>query len=89
MPTPLTPAQMPVFRILFNADEPLWALAVARSTGIPYGTVYQTFRVLYDLGWVVGVTETANTGRPARVLYRLTKQGREQASALLNTPDKE
>lgn len=65
-----------VLRILLNADEPLWPLDMARSTHIPYGTVYGVCRTLYDLGWAVGVTEVKHPGRPARVLYRLTGEGR-------------
>ena len=86
----LSAPQLRVLRILFNSAEPLWALAVARSTGIPHGTVYGTFRVLYDHGWAVGDTETSGgTGRPARVLYRLTKEGRAQAATLLGETEKE
>jgi DNA-binding PadR family transcriptional regulator len=69
--------------MLLNADEPLWALDVARSTDLSYGTVYHSFRVLYDLGWAVGDTEASHPGRPPRVRYRLTVQGRAQARALL------
>ena len=86
----LSGPQLRVLRILFSSAEPLWALAVARSTGMPYGTVYGTFRVLYDHGWAVGDTEKAgDTGRPARVLYRLTGEGRAQAASLLGETEKE
>jgi predicted ArsR family transcriptional regulator len=84
-PAELTDVQRRVMRLLFNSAEPLWALALARSTGIPYGTVYDTFRVLYDRGWAVGDTEIniKGTGRPARVLYRLTETGRTEAAKIL------
>src|SRR5437868_1691020 len=59
------------------------ALAVATEIGISYGTVYGTFRQLYDLGWAVGITEEKHPGRPARVLYRPTEEGRKQLAALL------
>lgn len=71
-----------ILRLLATADEPLWALDVARSTGLSHGTVYHTFRILYDLGWAVGVTEREHTGRPPRVLYRLTEQGRAKTEEL-------
>lgn len=82
----LTGVQLRILRILFNADTPIWPLSVWHSTGIPYGTVYHACRVLYDLGWAVGVTEETKTGtgRPARVLYRLTATGRKQAAELLD-----
>ena len=91
MNTPaLSEPQLRVLRILFNSAEPLWALMVARSTGMPYGTVYGTFRVLYAHGWAVGDTDGAGgTGRPARVLYRLTGEGRVQAASLLGETEKE
>lgn len=77
-----TRPRLRVLRLLFSADAPVWALDVARSTGISYGTVYDTFRRLYDLGWSVGIT-TPVPSRPARVLYRLTTEGRQQAVGLL------
>lgn len=82
----LTPAQLIVLRVLSNADAPLWALDVAQAVGVPYGTVYQSFRVLYDAGWAVGVTEEKNPvlGRPPRVMYRLTATGRKKAAAVLS-----
>lgn len=88
-PPTLTPAQLRILRLLSNADAPLWALDLARSTGIKHSTVYHAFRVLYDLGWAVGVTEkpTTPTGRPARVLYRLTARGRTEAAVLLDIPE--
>lgn len=75
--------QLRILRILLNANTPLWPLDVARSTGIPYSTVYDACRRLYDLGWAVGDTEKKTTGRPARVLYRLTTRGRTGAGNLL------
>lgn len=79
-----TPARLRVLRILFNAGEPLWALDVSKGTGLSYGVVYHSFRVLYDAGWAIGITEDKpRPGRPARVHYRLTAQGRAQARLLL------
>ena len=85
MSTPaLTEVRVRVLRVLFNADQPLWSMDVSRSTGIAHSTVYGTFRILYDAGWAVGVTEdNTGKGRPSRVLYRLTKEGRAQSAALL------
>lgn len=79
-----TEPRLKVLRILLNADAPLWALDVARTASLPYGTVYYTFRVLYDRGWAVGDTETTHPGRPARVLYRLTAQGRTEVAKMLS-----
>jgi predicted ArsR family transcriptional regulator len=81
---PWTEPRLKVLRILFDADAPLWALDVARATGMSHGTVYNTFRVLYDRGWAVGDTETTHPGRPARVLYRLTAQGRTEVAKMLS-----
>lgn len=82
----LSPAQLRVLRILSNADAPLRALDVAQAVGVPYGTVYHAFRVLYDAGWAVGVTEKNPVrGRPSLVLYRLTATGRKKAAAVLDS----
>ncbi len=83
-PPSWTATRLRVLRILAGAGEPLWPLDVARGTGIAYGSVYDTFRRLYDVGWAVGITEdNKGKGRPARVLYRLTKKGRTQAAKIL------
>lgn len=80
-----TSSRLRVLRILSNADAPLRALDVAQATGLPYGTVYHAFRVLYDAGWAVGVTEKNTVrGRPPLVLYRLTATGRKKAAAVLS-----
>lgn len=81
-PPTWTPVRLRIVAILAEANAPLWPLDVARATGIPYSTVYDTLRRLYDLGWAVGVTEKKATGRPARVLYRLTAVGRKEAAEL-------
>lgn len=78
-----TPVRLRVLRLLFNAGEPVWPVELAHSARIPYGTVYDTFRRLYDLGWAVGVTEPKSGRGPDRVLYRLTAEGRAKAPALL------
>lgn len=81
----LTPARLRVLRVLSNADAPLRALDVAQAVGLPYGTVYHAFRVLYDAGWAVGVTEKNTVrGRPPLVAYRLTAKGRKKAAAVLS-----
>ena len=80
-----TAARIHVLRLLFNAEEPLWALDLARAAGMSYGTVYHSFRVLYDMGWAVGVTDMEKRpGRPPRVRYRLTAEGRAKAPGLLD-----
>lgn len=78
-----TKPRLRVLHTLSHADKPLWAVGMARSLAMPYGTVYDTLRRLYDMGWAVGITEKDHKGRPARVLYRLTETGREQAASLL------
>lgn len=82
----MTPVQLRILRVLSNADTALWPLHIAHTTRIPYGTVYHAMRLLYDLGWAVGVTaDDEDTGRPPRVLYRLTVKGRREAALLLDT----
>ncbi len=85
----MTPVQLRVLRLLSNAPTPLWPLHIAHTMRVPYGTVYQAFRHLYGRAWAVGVTErpATPTGRPARVLYRLTAEGRKQAALLLDAPE--
>lgn len=79
-----TSTRLRVLRILVAADVPVWPLDVAKSTGLTYGAVYHSLRVLYDAGWAVGVTEERNpAGGPPRVRYRLTARGRAEAPALL------
>lgn len=82
-PLNLTPVRRRILRLLFNADAPLWSVDVAQSQAISHGTVYDTFRKLYDQGWAVGITEAGATGRPPRALYRLTETGRTEAAKIL------
>lgn len=69
---------------LADLGQPVWPLDLAQALRRPYGTVYGSLRALYDEGLVVGVTEQKRqgAGRPARVRYRLTEAGREQAAEL-------
>jgi DNA-binding PadR family transcriptional regulator len=79
-----TRPRLRVLRALSTADSPLWAVELARTLGMSHGTVYDTFRRLYDVGWAVGITEdNTGKGRPARVMYRLTERGRTEAATLL------
>lgn len=82
-----TPPRRRVLATLVEADSPVWPVDLARQLGIPYGTVYSALRKIYDLGWAVGTTQPVTPGRPPRVVYRLTSQGREHAPALLSLCD--
>jgi DNA-binding PadR family transcriptional regulator len=82
-----TPVRLRVLAALVEADSLVWPQDLARSLDIPYGTVYDTLRRAYDVGWAVGITRKVSPSRPARVLYRLTEQGRAEAPALLRQAD--
>lgn len=84
---PLSPVRLRIARLLFEAGAPVWSVDLAKAEGIPHGTVYTGFRFLYDLGWAIGVT-VPQEGAPARVLYRLTDEGRKQVAALIEKEDK-
>lgn len=84
-----TPTRRRILATLVDAAEPMWPLDLSEQLGIPYGTVYDTLRKIYDLGWVVGVTTPKPGPGPHRVHYRLTAQGREHAPALLRQFDNE
>lgn len=78
-----TPVRRRVLAALVEADGLVWPLDLANALKVPYGTVYDTLRRIYDLGWAVGVTGPRSASRPPRVGYRLTEQGREHAPALV------
>lgn len=79
-----TPVRLRILAALVEADAPVWPLDLAARLGVSHGTVYGTLRMVYDLGWAVGITEEPMPGRPPRVSYRLTEQGRTEAPALLS-----
>lgn len=82
--TRVTVPTIDVVRVLMDAQEPVWGLALAKAVERAPGTVYPILSRLEDLGWITGEWEgdSAHTG-PRRRYYRLTDVGRVEAAAVL------
>jgi PadR family transcriptional regulator len=71
----------------FLQDEQEWRYGydISRNTGLRSGTLYPILMRLADHGLLKTSWETAQTGRPPRHMYKLTRDGlryaREQVAA--------
>lgn len=69
---------------LLDAEEPLWTGDLARSSKVPYGSVYAMLRMLIDKGWVTaGQDPMPTNGASPRHLYQLTPAARELAADIV------
>jgi DNA-binding PadR family transcriptional regulator len=61
----------------FLQDEQEWRYGydISRNTGLKSGTLYPILMRLADHGLLKTSWETAETGRPPRHMYRLTRDG--------------
>lgn len=85
MPRMTIPTQL-VLRALVESDE-AYGAELGAQTHLPSGTVHPILARLEGIGWVVSRWEDidpATEGRPARRYYRLTAEGRAQATAALD-----
>jgi hypothetical protein len=80
----VTPATLDVLAVLQNSSQPLWGLAVIKSSGRPAGSVYPILERLERAGWVTSewADEPERPG-PRRRYYELTRDGALSARALL------
>ncbi|WP_331731531.1 helix-turn-helix transcriptional regulator [Kitasatospora sp. NBC_01300] len=82
----LTKPTIGVLNCLLTADDsdPVWGLRICTEADLGSGTVYPILERLADLGWVESWPETsAHPGRPGRLFYRLTADGRLRAAQAL------
>jgi PadR family transcriptional regulator, regulatory protein PadR len=69
-------------RFLEDPAEPQYGFDLMRATGLASGTLYVILARLERAGWLSSEQEDidpAETGRPARRLYRLTTDGAQAA----------
>ncbi len=80
----VTPATVDVLRVLDEAGDPTWGLAIIKASGRPAGSVYPILERLERSGWVASRWEddTSRTG-PRRRFYELTDDGATTARQLI------
>lgn len=80
----VTSATLDVLAVLQKSSDPLWGLAVIKSSGRPAGSVYPILERLERQGWVESewADEPERPG-PRRRYYQLTREGALAAHALL------
>jgi DNA-binding MarR family transcriptional regulator len=82
--TRVTEPTLDVLRVLVGSSAPVWGLALAKGADRAPGTVYPILSRLEDLGWIVGEWEgESDHSGPRRRYYRLTDEGRVEATSLL------
>lgn len=79
----VTSATLDVLAVLQKSSDPLWGLAVIKSSGRPAGSVYPILERLERQGWVESewADEPERPG-PRRRYYQLTREGARAAHAL-------
>jgi DNA-binding MarR family transcriptional regulator len=71
-----TPATIDVLTVLDAASDPIWGLAVIKSSGRPAGSVYPILERLEQSGWVTSKWEDdPHRVGPRRRFYELTDAG--------------
>jgi DNA-binding PadR family transcriptional regulator len=70
----------------FLADEQEWRYGydISRNTGLKSGTLYPILMRLAEHRMLKTSWETAETGRPPRHMYKLTKDGLRYARAMVS-----
>ncbi|WP_405968915.1 MarR family transcriptional regulator (plasmid) [Streptomyces sp. NBC_00015] len=82
----MTRPTVEVLRLLLDGgvDDPLWGARIGELADLGKSTVSQILARLTALEWVTPREEAgSHPGRPARVFYTLTEQGRREAKAAL------
>jgi PadR family transcriptional regulator PadR len=71
----------------FLSDEQEWRYGydISRNTGLKSGTLYPILMRLAEHRMLKTSWETAETGRPPRHMYKLTKDGLRYARAMVAT----
>jgi len=72
----------------FLSDEQEWRYGydISRNTGLKSGTLYPILMRLAEHRMLKTSWETAETGRPPRHMYRLTKDGLRYAREVVSEP---
>lgn len=82
--TRVTAPTVDVVQVLLGSAGPIWGLALAKAVERAPGTVYPILSRLEDLGWIIGEWEgVSDHSGPRRRYYRLTDEGRAEATALV------
>jgi DNA-binding PadR family transcriptional regulator len=70
----------------FLSDEQQWRYGydISRNTGLKSGTLYPILMRLAEHRMLKTSWETAETGRPPRHMYKLTKDGLRTARAMVS-----
>lgn len=80
----VTPATVDVLAVLQNFREPVWGLAIIKSSGRPAGSVYPILERLERNGWVVSAwADEPERSGPRRRYYELTADGARAARPLV------
>jgi DNA-binding PadR family transcriptional regulator len=80
----VTPATVDVLAILQAAREPVWGLAIIKSSGRPAGSVYPILGRLERNGWVRSAwADEPDRPGPRRRYYELTEDGARAARPLV------
>ena len=80
------PTRLVLEAFLADPDAELYGLELARTAGLPTGTVHPILARLEGLDWVSSRWEqvdASEVGRPPRRYYRLTSAGRRESPARL------
>ena len=81
----VTPATVDVLAALQESSDPVWGLAIIKTSGRPAGSVYPILERLERSGWVTSewADEPDRTG-PRRRYYELTEGGARAARPLVS-----
>lgn len=80
----LTTPTVVVLKVLAASDSPIWGLAIAKSAGLPTGTVYPILARLESLGWVNSYwEEDSERSGPRRKFYSLTAEAALETKSLV------
>ncbi|MEO8527863.1 MAG: PadR family transcriptional regulator [Pseudolysinimonas sp.] len=81
----VTPATVDVLAALQDSHDPIWGLAIIKSSGHPAGSVYPILDRLERSGWVTSAwADEPDRAGPRRRYYELTADGARAARPLLN-----
>lgn len=81
----ITPATVDVLAALQESSEPVWGLAIIKTSGRQAGTVYPVLERLERSGWVTSTwADEPDRPGPRRRYYQLTEDGARAARPLVS-----